>query len=165
MTKRNLEAQALVALDADEAGDPRARALLAPVLKAVRAHAVREGKNDYAERASDVAVGLHDAEWKWPFAGADDAYLNAVTSNEILDEIGLSPPTYQQDRLWEIVSGAWLKSFKRGYVGAHAAGEDKKRRERLETSPNRTSRKTPAQLDREIAEALRYRPRVARVLD
>jgi hypothetical protein len=150
MKKSKLGEQAMVALDADEAGNRQASVLLAPIFKAVRAHGTREGRTDYEDRASDVAAGLQDSEWAWPFTGADDAYLSNVTSSEILRAIGISDldvPKPNLDRLWGLVSGAWLEAFKSGYVAAH------------EAASKRPKRKSPAQLDREIAEALRYRSR------
>lgn len=138
MKKSEIEAQAMVTLDAIEAEDPRVPKLVAPILKVVRAHGVHEGRADYEGRARAVAAGHEDSEWAWPFDGADDyraqEYLRAVGSSEITREIGIPA------RLWDHVSDAWLDAFKRGYVAAHEA--------------DKTTKKSVAQLDREIAKAL-----------
>lgn len=135
LSKKELPAQVMVALDAIEEEDPRAQQLLAPILAVVTKHGEREGALDYKGRAEDVAAGRVDPEWAWPFAGADDAYLNAVGTDKILREIGIP-----NERLWEHISDTWLEAFERGYSAAHAdeAGKPKK----------------AAQLDREIARAL-----------
>ena len=134
MKKSELDAQAMVTLDAIEAEDPRVPKLLAPILKVVRAHGAREGRADYEGRAGDVAAGQQDPEWAWPLSGADDVYFNAVGISGITSEIGIP------ERLWEHVSDTWFEAFKRSYVAAHEA--------------DKTTKKSAAQLDREIAKAL-----------
>jgi hypothetical protein len=131
----------MVALDAIEAVDPRADALLAPIRSNVAKHAEREGRKDYEGRARDVAAGLGSDEWAWPFLNADDAYVDAVGIGQITREIGIP------EKLWDHVSDTWFDAFKRGYVAAHDA-----RASRARTTP----KKSPAQLDREIAEVLSW---------
>jgi len=154
MRQAELEAQSMVALDAIEAEDPRAEALLAPILVKVIKHGEREGALDYKGRIGDVAAGQQDPEWAWPFASVDDAYLSAVGSSEISNDIGIP------ERLWEHISDAWLRAFKRGYVGAHKAlARAKKKGSVHSTRKNPPRTKNVTQLDSEIAEALRKRRR------
>jgi hypothetical protein len=135
----DLEVQAMVALDAIEAEDPRAETLLIPIRARMIAHGEREGRKDYEGRAKDVAAGSAEPQWAWAgiFLNADDAYLDAVGSGAIMREIGLP------ERMWEHVSDTWLRAFKRGYVAAHKAATTSVRK-----------KKSSAQLDREIAEVL-----------
>jgi hypothetical protein len=83
-------------------------------------HAEREGAEDYRGRSLDVARGLESAEWAWPPDGADEAYLNAVGTGRILEEIGLS-----NDRVgWEEICSLWCEAFRRGYERAHDAEDE-----------------------------------------
>lgn len=80
----------------------------------LRTHGTREGRAEYEDRARDVWAGFQDPEWAWPFVGADDAYLNHVTSSEILRTVGISDldiPGPNLDRLWTLISGAWLEAL------------------------------------------------------
>ncbi len=112
----DLEAQAMVTLDALEAKDGRSGELLAPILALVSAHGEREGWLDYEGRASDVEAGQQAEDWAWPFAGADEAYLSAVGTSEIVREIGIP------EDLWEHVASAWFEAFERGYRSARNRG-------------------------------------------
>jgi len=151
MKKSEIEAQAMVTLDAIEAEDPRAPKLLAPILKVVRAHGRREGRADYEGRAGDVAAGQQDPEWAWPLSGADGVYFNAVGISGITNEIGIP------ERLWEQVSDVWLDAFRRGYVAAHEGSTSRTRKKKVQRLAASVRQKSAAQLDREIIEALRPR--------
>jgi hypothetical protein len=98
MKTSELDAQALVTLDAFEAGDPRALKLLAPILKVVRGHGFREG-----QAACEWAASFIDV--------TDEAYIN---SSKISAAIGI--PT----RLWPHVKDAWAAAFKRGLAAVYA---------------------------------------------
>lgn len=89
----------------------------AKMLAKVAAHAAKEGAEDYTARASDVACG-DDAEWAWPFATADEAYINAMGTDSICRDLKLP------DSAWDEIQETWLDSFESAYVAAGiAAGE------------------------------------------
>lgn len=123
----DLEAQAMVALDAIEAGHPRATALLVPIRARVSAHGLREGRKDYAHRGRNFSTA-----WQGLHGRADEAYLDAIGSDAIMRAIGLPK------RLWDHVSDTWHRAFKRGYSAAQDAAAASK------------PKKSVAQLDREI---------------
>ncbi len=87
------------------------------VLDRVRAHAAAEGRADYEGRAGDVEAGQQPESWAWPFGTADEAYINAVTTDAIIREIGV-------DGLeWDDIADEWCAAFKRGYVAARGEAE------------------------------------------
>jgi len=77
------------------------------------ASAGSEGRRDYLGRAAEVASGSEEAEWAWPFAGADEAYLAAVGITKICRDLGLPASA------WDEISDTWLRAFRAGYVQAH----------------------------------------------
>jgi hypothetical protein len=84
------------------------------VAAVVAAHGEQEGREDYEARAVDVASGAEPESWAWPDTGADEAYINAVTTSAICEACGLD------DESWDDISDAWCAAFKRGYASAHA---------------------------------------------
>jgi hypothetical protein len=102
-----------------------AKRILAPVFAAVRAHGETEGIEDYLQRAGDVAAGLCDVDWAWPFETADSAYISAVTPHTIVCEIfdmdRVETDCDVTDEIWEEISEEWCGAFERGYRAARAA--------------------------------------------
>lgn len=92
-------------------GDAEAAEIVARCI----AHGEKEGREDYTGRAGDVAAGIQDKSWAWPFDTADEAYINAVTTSKICEEIGLP------ENAWNDVSDEWCAAFKRGYEAEYAA--------------------------------------------
>jgi len=84
---------------------------------AVKAHGRRAGREDYLERAKDVALGHEDPEWAWPLSGADEAYLSAVGPGKICRDLGLPRAA------WEAISETWFDAFREGYEAAHLPDE------------------------------------------
>jgi hypothetical protein len=83
------------------------------VLAKVSQAAEQAGAEDYECRRRDVSQGAEAEDWAWPFTGADDAYLNAVGTGKVCDDLGIPRES------WDDVSSEWLAAFRRGYEGAH----------------------------------------------
>src|SRR5690606_23579152 len=79
---------------------------------AVKEHGRRKGREDYLERAKDVALGHEDPEWAWPLSGADEAYLSAVGPGKICRDLDLPRAA------WEAISETWFLAFCEGYEAA-----------------------------------------------
>lgn len=69
-----------------------------------------EGYSDYVE----VLSGREDPTWAWPFHGADDAFLDAMTISELAC---LCKCTEEE---WEAHRDEFLASYREGYETAHA---------------------------------------------
>jgi len=83
------------------------------LLKRVVAHADREGREDYEARAADVAAGLGDPSWAWPFISADEAYITAIGTSQICSDLELDHSD------WDRIGDVWCAAFERGYKAAH----------------------------------------------
>lgn len=106
---------------ADAINAARARATDSPANTTLTADQIRAieatGADDYTDRADDVAAGQQDATWAWPLQTADEAYINAVGTEQICRDLGLST----DDDTWTAIVGDWCDAFRRGYRAAHAA--------------------------------------------
>jgi len=87
------------------------------ILAKVSAAAELAGAEDYEYRRQEVERGAEEESWAWPFVGADDAYLDAVGTGKVCDDLGI------QRESWDDVCSEWLESFRRGYEGAHEEDE------------------------------------------
>ena len=143
--REELTAQAMVALDAIEAGDARVPVLVAPMrnaLLAVIAHARSEGadrgmwrdQKEYATARKAMKTYLDH------YGGGLDA---------IRPDLSTVPDEYWE-AIPDLLESIWSHAFERGY------------NEEVKGAYEFTSKKSPAQLDREIAEHLlsaRFSPR------
>lgn len=114
MTNQALTTEQILAVALDAHYEGRAEES-APLFAAVRAHATKEGIEDYLQRSGDVDTGNFADTWAWPFDTADEAYLNAVGTTQICREIGIPVEA------WEEISDVWLEAFAAGYKAAHEA--------------------------------------------
>ena len=80
------------------------------ILDQVRAHAAREGRNDYLGRFADFDAGSQPRSWVWPFCGADAEYINAVGISTICKQLGLAAER------WDEIAAEWCAAFEDAYV-------------------------------------------------